>query len=221
MKYKYVIWDLDGTLLNTIEDLHASVNYALGRYGQPLRSLKETTRNVGNGIRLLISRSLEGGEENPAIEDVFCAFKTHYAENCLNLTRPYDKIPELLQTLKASGVKMAVVSNKIDFAVKDLRDRFFPWLDVAMGEQEGIARKPAPDMVYRAMQELGAAPDKTVFIGDSEVDVETARNAKLPCIAVLWGFRQKEELISVGGEVFVQDADELCGLLGVRLKGSN
>ncbi len=221
MKYKYMIWDLDGTLLNTIEDLHASVNYALEKFGQMPRSLKETTRNVGNGIRMLISRSLEGGEKNPVMEDVFSEFKAHYAENCLNLTRPYDKIPELLQTLKASGVKMAVVSNKIDFAVKDLRDRFFPWLDVAMGEQEGIARKPAPDMVYRAMQELGATPHETVFVGDSEVDVMTARNAGLPCIAVLWGFRERDELIAVGGETFAQNADELCGLLGVRLKGSS
>ena len=215
MKYKYVIWDLDGTLLNTIEDLHASVNYALERYGQPIKTLKETTRNVGNGIRLLISRSLEGGEENPLIEEVFSAFKAHYAENCLNLTRPYDKIPELLQTLKASGVKMAVVSNKIDFAVKDLRDRFFPWLDVAMGEQSGIARKPDPAMVYLAMEELGATAAETVFIGDSEVDVVTAQNAGLDCIAVLWGFREREELEDVGGKTFAESADELAALLGL------
>ena len=213
MKYKYVIWDLDGTLLNTIEDLHASVNYALERYGQPIKTLKETTRNVGNGIRLLISRSLEGGEENPLIEEVFSAFKAHYAENCLNLTRPYDKIPELLQALKASGVKMAVVSNKIDFAVKDLRDRFFPWLDVAMGEQAGIARKPDPAMVYLAMEELGATAAETVFIGDSEVDVVTAQNAGLDCIAVLWGFREREELEAVGGKTFAESADELAALL--------
>ena len=213
MKYKYVIWDLDGTLLNTIEDLHASVNYALERYGQPIKTLKETTRNVGNGIRLLISRSLEGGEENPVIEEVFSAFKAHYAENCLNLTRPYDKIPELLQALKASGVKMAVVSNKIDFAVKDLRDRFFPWLDVAMGEQAGIARKPDPAMVYLAMEELGATAAETVFIGDSEVDVVTAQNAGLDCIAVLWGFREREELEAVGGKTFAENADELAALL--------
>ena len=213
MKYKYVIWDLDGTLLNTIEDLHASVNYALERYGQPIKTLKETTRNVGNGIRLLISRSLEGGEENPVIEEVFSAFKSHYAENCLNLTRPYDKIPQLLQTLKASGVKMAVVSNKIDFAVKDLRDRFFPWLDVAMGEQAGIARKPDPAMVYLAMEELGATAAETVFIGDSEVDVVTAQNAGLDCIAVLWGFREREELEAVGGKTFAENADELAALL--------
>ena len=215
MNYKYIIWDLDGTLLNTIEDLHASVNYALEKYGQPLKTLKETTRNVGNGIRLLISRSLEGGEENPAIEEVFSAFKAHYAENCLNLTRPYDGITDLLQKLKASGVKMAVVSNKIDFAVKDLRDRFFPWLDVAMGEQEGIARKPAPDMVYKAMEELGATAEETVFVGDSEVDVVTAKNAGLPCIAVLWGFREKDELTAVGGKDFAENADELAALLGL------
>ena len=215
MKYKYVIWDLDGTLLNTIEDLHASVNYALERHGQPTKTLKETTRNVGNGIRLLISRSLEGGEENPLIEEVFSAFKAHYAENCLNLTRPYDKIPDLLQTLKASGVKMAVVSNKIDFAVKDLRDRFFPWLDVAMGEQSGIARKPDPAMVYLTMEELGATAAETVFIGDSEVDVVTAQNAGLDCIAVLWGFREREELEAVGGKTFAENADELAALLGL------
>ena len=215
MKYKYIIWDLDGTLLNTIEDLHASVNFALQKYGQPLRTLKETTRNVGNGIRLLISRSLEGGEENPLIEEVFAAFKAHYKENCLNLTRPYDGITDLLQKLKAKGAKMAVVSNKIDFAVKDLRDRFFPWLDVAMGEQSGVARKPEPDMVFHAMDELGAVPEETVFIGDSEVDVLTAKNAGLDCIAVLWGFREKGELETVGGSVFAKSADELSALLGL------
>ncbi len=215
MNYKYIIWDLDGTLLNTIEDLHASVNYALERYGQEQRTLKETTRNVGNGIRLLISRSLAGGEENPVIEEVFSAFKAHYRENCLNLTRPYDGITDLLQTLKAAGVKMAVVSNKIDFAVKDLRDRFFPWLDVAMGEQSGIARKPAPDMVFKAMEELGATAKETVFIGDSEVDVATAKNADLPCIAVLWGFREREELEMAGAKVFAKTADDLSKLLGI------
>lgn len=215
MKYKYIIWDLDGTLLNTIEDLHASVNFALARYAQPPRTLKETTRNVGNGIRLLISRSLEGGEKNPVIEEVFAAFKAHYAENCLNLTRPYDGIPGLLQELKSGGVKMAVVSNKIDFAVKDLRDRFFPWLDVAMGDREDFARKPAPDMVYQAMKELGATPDETVFIGDSEVDVLTAKNASLPCIAVLWGFRERDELEAAGARVFAQTADQLAELLEI------
>lgn len=215
MKYKYIIWDLDGTLLNTIEDLHSSVNFALERFGQPCRTLKETTRNVGNGIRLLISRSLEGGEDNPLIEEVFASFKAHYAENCLNLTRPYDGIPELLQALKASGVKMAVVSNKIDFAVRDLRDRFFPRLDVAMGEQEGVAKKPAPDMVYKAMEELGANPDETVFIGDSEVDVLTAKNAGLPCVAVLWGFRERDELERAGATVFAENAAELCERLSM------
>ncbi len=215
MKYKYIIWDLDGTLLNTIEDLHSSVNFALERFGQPCRTLKETTRNVGNGIRLLISRSLEGGEDNPLIEEVFASFKAHYAENCLNLTRPYDGIPELLQALKASGVKMAVVSNKIDFAVRDLRDRFFPRLDVAMGEQEGVAKKPAPDMVYKAMEELGASPSETVFIGDSEVDVLTAKNAGLPCVAVLWGFRERDELERAGATVFAENAAELCERLSM------
>ncbi len=215
MKYKYIIWDLDGTLLNTIDDLHASVNFALESEGLPLRTLAQTTRSVGNGIRLLISRSVPGGEENPAIERVFSAFKAHYAENCLNLTRPYDGIPEILQTLKENGVKMAVVSNKIDFAVKDLRDRFFPWLDVAMGEQEGVARKPAPDMVCKAMEELGAKSDETVFIGDSEVDVETAKNADLPCIALLWGFRGRDELERAGATVFAENSAELRRLLGI------
>ena len=214
MSYKYIIWDLDGTLLNTIDDLHASVNFALEKNGLPLRTLKETTINVGNGIRLLISRSVKGGEENPAIEAVFSDFKAHYAENCLNMTRPYDKIPELLQSLKAKGVKMAVVSNKIDFAVKDLRDRFFPWLDVAMGEMAGIARKPDPAMVYLAMDELGAVAAETVFIGDSEVDVVTAKNAGLDCIGVLWGFRERCELENEGATVFARTTEELADLLG-------
>ncbi len=215
MKYKYIIWDLDGTLLNTIEDLHNSVNFALAQEGLPQRTLKQTTKSVGNGIRLLISRSVPGGEENPAIERVFAAFKAHYAENCLNLTRPYDGVPEMLQSLKAQGARMAVVSNKIDFAVKDLRDRFFPWLDIAMGETEGIARKPAPDMVFKAMEELGAVPEETVFIGDSEVDVETAKNAGLDCIALLWGFREREELEAAGAVTFAGTAEELLRMLEI------
>ncbi len=215
MKYKYIIWDLDGTLLNTIEDLHNSVNYALESHGLPLRTLAQTTQSVGNGIRLLISRSVPGGEENPRFEAVFSAFKAHYAENCLRLTRPYDGVTELLSDLKEHGVKMAVVSNKIDFAVKDLRDRFFPWLDMAMGEQEGIPRKPAPNMVRMAMDGLLADPKQTVFIGDSEVDVETARNAGLPCIALLWGFRGREELEAAGATVFAATAQELRRELGL------
>lgn len=213
MKYDAVIWDMDGTILNTLEDLCDSVNYALEKYGYPERTLEQTRCSVGNGIRRLMELSVPGGEENPRFENIFDAFKEHYAGNRRNKTRPYDGIDTVLEALKAKGIKMAVVSNKVDVAVQELARDFYPQMDFALGETEGLARKPAPDMVEKALEVLGVSKAEAVYIGDSEVDVLTAKNSGLDCISVLWGFRTREELISHGASVFASSPDELLGLI--------
>lgn len=213
-RYKAIVFDLDGTLLNTLEDLTDSVNAALKEYGCPTKSIEQIRTYVGNGIRNLIKRSLEGGENHPDFENIFLAFRKHYKENCRNKTKPYDGITELLHILKEEGKKLAIVSNKADFAVKELNKYYFGEFGMeAIGEKEGIARKPAPDTVLEALQRLGVSADDAVYIGDSEVDIKTAANAKIPCISVLWGFRGKELLIEHGAKYFAETAEEICGLL--------
>ncbi|MEE0970319.1 MAG: HAD family hydrolase [Clostridia bacterium] len=213
MKYKAIIWDMDGTILDTLEDLCDSVNFALKKWGYPERTLEETRSSVGNGIRRLVELSLKDGEANPDFEGVFATFKDHYALNCRNKTRPYDGICEVLDTLKAMGLKMAVVSNKINSAVIELARDFYPQMDFSMGEINGIARKPAPDMVEKALFELGSVKEDAVYIGDSEVDVMTAKNSGLDSISVLWGFRTKEELIKYGADTFAYKPDQLIDLI--------
>lgn len=209
-RYEAVIFDLDGTLLDTLEDLTDSVNAALTKYNCPAKSIEQVRAYVGNGIRNLIKRSLENGEEHPDFENIFQAFREHYKENCKNKTRPYDGIKELLSALKENGRKMAIVSNKADFAVKELNRYYFKEFDmVAIGEREGIARKPKPDTVFEALKRLDVPADRAVYIGDSEVDVKTAANANIPCISVLWGFRSKEVLMEHGAKYFAETAEEL------------
>ncbi len=199
MKYDTLIFDMDGTLLNTLDDLVSSVNYALRECGFCERTIDEVRKFVGNGIKLLMERAVPDGITNEEFEKVFSAFKEHYAKNSRNMTRPYDGIAELLCEAKKRGYKMAIVSNKIDFAVKDLRDEFFgEYVEVAFGECEGIEKKPAPDMVYKAIAELGADKEKCVYIGDSDVDMMTAKNSGLDCISVSWGFRLRDELVGYG-----------------------
>jgi len=213
-KYEAVVFDLDGTLLNTLEDLTDSVNAALAAFSQPQKTIEQIRAYLGNGIRNLMKRCVEGGEENPDFEKIFQTFRAHYKEHCMDKTKPYDGIIDLLQRLKARGVKMAIVSNKADFAVKELNDFYFKEFDmVAIGEREGIARKPAPDSVFSALRELGVSPDQAVYAGDSEVDLETAARAGLPCISVLWGFREEELLKTHGARYFVKTADEFCTVL--------
>lgn len=214
IKYEAVIFDLDGTLLNTLEDLTDSVNAALSAYGHPQKTIGQIQTYVGNGIRTLIKRSVAGGEFDSDFENIFQTFKEYYKVHCQDKTKPYDGIRDLLQTLKAKGMKMAIVSNKADFAVKELNQYYFKEFDMAaIGEREGIARKPAPDSVLMALQELGVPAEKAVYIGDSEVDLETAANAKIPCISVLWGFREKRILEEHGAEYFAETADEIYSLL--------
>lgn len=200
---KYLLFDLDGTLLDTITDLSNAVNHAMMLHGFPTHSEDAIARMVGNGIRLLVARATPGGEDNPDFEAVFADFKSYYAVHNSDNTAPYDGISEMLAALSKVGYTIAVVSNKIDSAVKLLcRETFPDRIDYALGDTEGIPRKPAPDMVYAALRALGADRSEAYFIGDSEVDVATAENAGLPCLSVLWGFRSKEELLAVGADTF-------------------
>lgn len=213
MKYSAVIWDMDGTILDTLRDLCDSVNFVLAKNGYPERSLEETRCSVGNGVRRLMELSVPEGEKDPSFEKLFADFKKHYSGNCRNKTRPYDGIGEVLDVLKTKGLKMAVVSNKLDSAVKELARDFYPQVDFALGEIEGLKRKPAPDMVEKALSELGVGKNEAVYIGDSEVDVLTAKNSGLDCISVLWGFRTKEELLPHGANIFANTPSELIELI--------
>lgn len=213
-KYKAVIFDLDGTLLDTLEDLKDSVNYALGNAGMPLRSLEEVRTFVGNGVRRLMELAVPFGEENPEFAKVFEEFKKHYALHCNDKTAPYPHIMELLSELKARGYQMAVVSNKFYGAVQELRKLYFEgYIETAIGEKEGIRRKPAKDTVVAALRELGIDKEDAVYVGDSEVDIATAENAGMDCIVVAWGFRTREEQEKAGGKVFADDPLDILELV--------
>ena len=212
MKYNTYIFDLDGTLLDTLQDLAASVNYALRQHGMPEHSIDDVRRFVGNGVRLLMERAIPDGANNPDFEATFATFREHYMHHSLDTTRPYPGIPEALAELKANGCKLAVVSNKMMAATQELIRHFFPdTIEVAIGEHEaeGIRKKPAPDTVFAALKELGVGKEDAVYVGDSDVDIQTARNSGLPCISVLWGFRDKDFLIKHGAETFVSKPSEL------------
>ena len=209
-----IIFDMDGTVLNTLDDLTDSVNHVLSLYQMPLRSREEYRLFFGNGIRYALTRAVPENTPDSLINEMISAFKTYYDRHCLDQTRPYDGVPELMSELKKNGYKMAIVSNKIDSAVKELNDRFFSeYVDVAIGEKAGIKRKPAPDTVLAALDELGSKKEAAVYIGDSEVDLQTALNSELPCISVLWGFRDKDFLISKGASVFAETPEEVYDIL--------
>jgi len=210
MRYDAVIFDLDGTLLDTLGDLAASVNHALASFSYAPRTLDEVRSFVGNGVRTLNARSLPGGFDNPDYEAVFAAFQAHYASHCRDTTCPYPHIMELVQALKAKGVKLAIVSNKSDPEVKKLNDEFFEGQFLsAIGERPDVQRKPAPDSLLQTMKDLGCEPARSVYVGDSEVDVMTARNAGVDCIAVTWGFRSPEQLQEAGASVLIDSPMEL------------
>lgn len=209
-----VIFDLDGTLLNTLEDLKDSVNFALGEAGMPLRSMEEIRRFVGNGVMRLMELSVPEGKENPEFDKVFEAFKKYYSLHCNDKTGLYDHVEELLRELKSRGYKMAIVSNKYYDAVQELKEQYFAeYIQVAIGEKAGINRKPAPDTVIEALKMLESTRESAVYVGDSEVDIATAKNALMDCISVTWGFRTKEEQQKAGGKVFVDDPLEILDLL--------
>ena len=201
MKDTAILFDLDGTLLNTLEDLADATNHILERYGFPTRTLEEVRRFVGGGAKRLMAQAIPADAPEELAEEVFQAFRAYYRANFQNKTRPYDGIHEVLEVLRREGYPMAIVSNKPDVAVQPLRDFHFPGL-FALGEQPGYPRKPAPDMVFRAAEVLGISPERCIYVGDSEVDVLTARNAGMECLSVLWGFRDEEEIRQAGGTYF-------------------
>lgn len=209
--YNTFIFDLDGTLLNTLDDLAASVNYALRTHGMPERTLDEVRSFVGNGVRLLMERAIPEGSANPRFEETFATFRAYYMEHSLDTTRPYDGIPEMIHTLKQRGCRLAVVSNKFYAATQELIRHFFPEITVAIGEHEaeGIRKKPAPDTVFEALRQLEVGKEKAVYVGDSDVDLQTACNSGLPCISVLWGFRDHDFLLAHGATTFISHPEEL------------
>ena len=209
-QYDTYIFDLDGTLLATLGDLTVSTNHAMRAFNMPEHTIDDVRRFVGNGIKKLIERAIPDGVDNPLYNNVYDVFMEHYMKHNLDTTRPYDGIPELLAELKRRGKKMAIVSNKYCTATEALCRHFFnDYITVAIGESETVRKKPAPDSVFEAMRRLDADPATTVYVGDSEVDVATARNSNLPCISVLWGFRDKDFLIANGATTFVEKAEEI------------
>ncbi len=213
-KYDAVIFDLDGTLLNTLDDLMNSVNYALSCLSMKERSYDEIRHFVGNGVQRLMELSVPEGRNNPQFEKAFAMFKEHYLVHCNDKTDLYPGILELLGRLKQEGFQMAIVSNKYYEGVQALKERYFKdYLSVAIGEREGIRRKPAPDTVAAALRELGISRDRAVYVGDSEVDIATAANTGMDCIVVEWGFRTRAEQEMAGGKVFVKQPADLVELL--------
>ncbi len=210
---KLVIFDLDGTLLYTLEDLHTSTNFALESEGLPGRSLDEVRRFVGNGIRKLIERAVPQGTAPELTDRVFAAFVRHYEANCMVLTRPYPGIPELLARLRDRGVKLGVVSNKADEPVKALIAHYFPnTFDSVVGERENVRKKPAPDSVLETVRSLGCTVEDAVYVGDSDVDGRTAANAGCRCVLVSWGFRGRQTLEPFGCPI-ADNARELLNIL--------
>ena len=206
------IFDLDGTLLDTLDDLTSSVNAALFAYRCPERTRDEVQNFVGNGIRLLMRRAVPDGESNPRFSDIFEFFKRYYGEHCFDSTKPDPGVMELLVRLKSEGRSTAIVSNKADYAVKLLAERFFPGLvGAAAGENEAawIRKKPAPDSVLAALKRLGTDKSGAVYVGDSEVDIQTAVNAEIPCISVTWGFKSREFLLKNGASRLVDTPAEI------------
>lgn len=212
--FKTYIFDLDGTLLSTLNDLASSTNYALRWAGMPERTIEDVRMFVGNGVKLLMERAIPEGVDNPKFEKTYAKFREHYMEHNLDTTRPYDGVPELLHELKRRGKHLAIVSNKFYAATQDLAKHFFPdTIEVAIGERENIRKKPAPDTVLEALRQLNVSKEDAVYIGDSDVDIMTAKNCGLPCISVLWGFRDKDFLIEHGGSLFVEKPIEILSRL--------
>ena len=214
MSYKAVLFDMDGTLLDTLEDLCDSTNHALEQMGYPLRGIEEIRRFIGNGAEKQIRRAVPEGTSEGKIMETLAAFRAYYQDHCQIKTKVYDGLLDVLSELKEKGVKMAVVSNKPDAAVKKLsREYFGDRLDYAIGPSDGVRCKPYPDMAEEALKALGVEKKDAVFVGDSEVDVQTGLNAGLDVIAVSWGFRSREVVIEAGAKMIADDASELEKLI--------
>ncbi len=216
-RYTAAVFDLDGTLLDTLGDLTAAVNTALQAENMPLRTITEVRGFVGNGIANLIERSVADGTDEAVTARCLARFKEYYAEHIADLTAPYDGVTDLLAGLRAAGIKSCVVSNKFDEGVAELCKRFFGELiDFSVGESPTVRRKPAPDSVLRAVELLGVAPDNVLYIGDSEVDGQTAHNAGLDFVGVSWGFRSREVIMSSGALAVVDAPDDLKEYFGIK-----
>ncbi|MDE6626028.1 MAG: HAD family hydrolase [Lachnospiraceae bacterium] len=214
MKYKLAIFDMDGTTLNTLDDLAGSLNYALRQFGFPERTIDEVRSFVGNGVRLLVERGVPEGCSAAETEQVYEAFSSHYMVHCCDSTRPYDGILELLAVLRENGVLAAVVSNKPDGAVQELCSKYFSNLfQVSVGEREGVGKKPCPDSVNEVLKQLKVQKEEAVYIGDSEVDIMTAKNAEIDCVSVEWGFKNHTFLQENGAEIIVSSPAELIDII--------
>ncbi len=209
-----VIFDLDGTLLNTLQDLADSVNYALGKMDMPVRTMQEVKSYVGNGVKRLIELAAPEAAAEEDKQRCLEIFKEHYSRHMLDKTQPYDGISELLKELKRRKIKTAVVSNKFDSAVKELGDLLFPNVFSALiGESENIKRKPSPEGISEAIKQMDTEKSKVIYVGDTAVDVQTAQNAGVPCIGVTWGFRDREELMKAGADFIIDHPSELPMIL--------
>lgn len=209
-EYTTYVFDLDGTLLATLDDLACSTNYALRMHGMPEHPTEDIRRFVGNGVKKLMERAVPDGLRNPRFEETYECFRQHYMKHNLDTTKPYPGVLELLGELRRRGKRVAVVSNKFYAATQELCRHFFgDTVEVAIGEREDIRRKPAPDTVYEALRQLGVGKEEAVYIGDSDVDVATARNSGLPCISVLWGFRDRDFLVEHGATTFVENPRQI------------
>lgn len=208
-----VIFDLDGTLLDTLDDLTDSVNYAMNKFGFPCHTRDEVRLMVGNSVIYLIETAVPQGTDKQVIEECISAFEQHYAGNMRNKTAPYEGIMQMLEQVKAGGYKAAVVSNKPDGFTKQLvRELFGEYVSLAIGRSDSFPRKPAPDMVLHALDLLESSTKTAVYVGDSEVDALTAANAGMPCVGCLWGFRDRQTLEESGITCFASSPDELIGI---------
>lgn len=211
---KAIVFDLDGTLLDTLTDLAASTNYALRSCGMPEHSIDDVRCFVGNGVRMLMTRAVPDGESNPRFDEAFSVFRQHYMQHCLDTTCPYPGIMDALARLKEKGMMLAIVSNKMQAATEELRQHFFSqYIDVAIGESAVIRKKPAPDTVNEALRLLGISHDEAIYVGDSDVDIDTARAAMMPCASVLWGFRDRQFLLNHGATRLLSSPEELLSLV--------
>ncbi|MDD2957718.1 MAG: HAD family hydrolase [Lachnospiraceae bacterium] len=213
-KWQAVIFDLDGTLLYTLEDIADSVNYILKKYGYVEKTPEEIRRSLGNGARRLMKLAVPLGEENKQFEQILLEYEAYYESHCRRKTRPYPGIPKLLEQLKQENIRTAIVSNKGDGAVKALNEIYFSkYMDTAVGERSGMKKKPAPDTVLEALKELGTDREHAVYVGDSEVDFKTAANAGMTCILVTWGFRDKEQLLHLAPDHLADTPEEIFQIL--------
>lgn len=214
---KAVLWDLDGTLLYTLPDIANASNATLRHFGYPERTLEEYNSFVGNGARNQIRCALGGEPEN--FEEILQYYREYYTAHCNETTRPYDGIPEVAARLRQDGWRLGIVTNKPQTATTPLYEAFFPDFDLALGERSAVPRKPNPDMVRLALEQLDVTEDRAVYVGDSEVDVLTARNSGLPCISAAWGYRTMEQLLEAGADHICRDPHEIPALLEELFRG--